>query len=290
LKLCIAGKNNIAVEAVDYVLKKGLCDKSCLFLVPVQSDEGIDGWQRSLRKYGKENNIMIVQYEDLISKLAKEKDLILISLEFDKILPVKRFASRNLYNIHFSALPKYKGNYTSVWPILNGEKESGVTLHFIDEGVDIGDIIDQIKFSILLEDTARTLYEKYLYYGIELFKQNIEKILLGNITCIPQSAEGSTYYSRSSLDFKKFCLNINKTSFEIQNQIRAFIFPEYQLPVIKGEKIIKSELLPFKHKRAKIVEEDENFFIISGIDRYVVKATKLGKDVKKSAFKHKKSY
>ncbi len=70
MKLCIAGKNNIAVEAVDYVLKKGLCDKSCLFLVPVQSDEGIDGWQRSLRKYGKENNIMIVQYEDLIETFA----------------------------------------------------------------------------------------------------------------------------------------------------------------------------------------------------------------------------
>ena len=67
--------------------------------------------------------------------------------------------------------------YTSAMPIINGEQESGVTLHKSDNGIDTGDIIDQLCFKITANYTARDLYYKYLDYGFDLFKNNIEALL-----------------------------------------------------------------------------------------------------------------
>ena len=61
--------------------------------------------------------------------------------------------------------------YTSALPIINNELETGVTLHKIDSGIDTGDIIDQIKFKIENNFTARDLYFKYLFYSKELLKK-----------------------------------------------------------------------------------------------------------------------
>ena len=73
-------------------------------------------------------------------------NLIFISIHYDKIIKIENFKTKNLYNFHFSLLPKYKGMHTGAHPIINGENYSGVTLHKIDNGIDTGDVIDQIKF------------------------------------------------------------------------------------------------------------------------------------------------
>lgn len=275
MKLVIAGKNNIAVESLEYVVNKKIIHKEDIIVIPVESDKGEDSWQKSLLYFARKNEIKVMVYSDFISsKYLELKGLIFISLEFDKIIPVRRFKSKNLFNIHFSKLPKYKGNYTSVWPILNGEPESGVTLHIMDEGIDTGNIIDQIVFEINVNDTAKNLYFKYLKYGTILFKQNIKSLMDGNFKSSPQNYLESTYYSRKSIDFKDLKINFDKTSFEIHNQIRAFIFPEYQLPKISDKEIIFSELTGKKFKKAKYLEEQKDYFLITGIDRYIIKAYK----------------
>ena len=70
--------------------------------------------------------------------------------------------------IHDSLLPKYRGFAPMNWAIINGETKTGVSLFFIDEGVDCGPIVDQLQTEITLTDTAQsvdekiiTLYEKY---------------------------------------------------------------------------------------------------------------------------------
>ena len=71
-----------------------------------------------------------------------------ISLEYHRLIDPLKFVTSKLYNPHFSLLPAYKGMYTSALPLLNDEKDAGVTLHHIDSGIDTGDIIDQIIFPI----------------------------------------------------------------------------------------------------------------------------------------------
>jgi len=270
MKLCIAGKNNIAVDSVKYLLNNNLIPKNKLLILPNNDDNGIDDWQNSIKKYSKKHNLGITKLEEIYSY----EDLIFISLEYNKIIKPHNFESKKLFNIHFSALPKYKGMYTSVWPILNGENTSGVTLHRIDDGIDTGDIIDQKIFKISINWTARDLYFNYLIYGYELFKKNIVNLINNNSTCYKQSNILSSYYSKKSLNFSKINIDLNKTALEIHNQLRAFIFQEYQLPIIKNSKIIKSILTNKKINRINKIEEYENYYEILGVDKYIVKAYK----------------
>ncbi|GAB4290232.1 MAG: hypothetical protein Kow0068_15690 [Marinilabiliales bacterium] len=265
MKICIAGKNQIAVNALRYLIEIKNISKKDLMVCINKTDDGKDSWQPSLKLFAVKNKIKLVTLDELYLI----KNLIFISLEFDKIIRPQKFLTKQLYNIHFSLLPAYKGMYTSVFPILNGEKYYGVTLHLIDDGIDTGDIIDQEKFEIDINDTCRDLYFKYLEFGEKIFKKNISNILDGKITAYKQSAIGSSYYSKLSINFKKIEINFNKTSFEIHNQIRAFIFKEYQLPEVFGKKVKKSLLTNERISRnyRNIIE---NKIILSGIDGYKI--------------------
>lgn len=119
------------------------------------------------KKIAKQIGVNII---DDFTRFYDKDDVIVLSLEYDKIIKVNNFKSKQIYNIHFSYLPYYRGVYTSIFPILNNESYSGVTLHIIDEGIDTGDIIDQIKFNIK-NYTAWDLYNKYNYYAYELLKK-----------------------------------------------------------------------------------------------------------------------
>lgn len=165
--IVVAGKNNIAVRAVDYLIDNDFSD---IAVVCNQTDNGNDGWQRSLMNFARKNNIKIIDLHQ-----AYQISKVFISLEFDKIVRPGLFQKASIFNIHFSDLPKYKGMYTSVFPILNGENYGGVTLHEIDFGVDTGDIIDQIIFPIESSYRARDLYREYLQYAYTLFIKNIKK-------------------------------------------------------------------------------------------------------------------
>ena len=132
MRICIAGKNNIAIDVCSYAVEK--YGKDRILVVLNKTDNGINTFQRSFKQYAELNGLTIVQLEDVY----KLKDIIFLSLEFDRIIRPCLFETRKLFNIHFSLLPAYKGMYTSALPILNGEKKTGVTLHCIDAGIDTG--------------------------------------------------------------------------------------------------------------------------------------------------------
>ncbi len=271
MKICIAGKNNIAVNSLEYLINNTAVKAEDILVIPNSSDWGADTWQRSLKKAAGENNIRVVGLEDIYVL----NDLLFISLEFDKILKTARFKSHRLFNIHFSKLPAYKGMYTSAHPLLNGEKETGVTLHRIDDGIDTGEVIDQISFEIFLNDTCRDVYLKYIDYGFELFKRNIDSLISDNVKSVRQFNVNSTYYSKNSINYNNLVIDFNKTAFEIHNQLRAFIFEEYQLPVVKGNLIVKSILTERLSEKPCSFEDRGCFIEISGIDRYIVEAYKV---------------
>jgi methionyl-tRNA formyltransferase len=225
-------------------------------------DIGVDTWRPSLKKYAIENNIKIVSLEDVYPV----KNLVFVSVEFDKLINPKLFASKKLINVHYSLLPKYRGCLTSIWPILNGETKSGVTIHLIDDGIDTGPILDQIEFDIDINDTARDLYFKYMNTS-----KDITIDLNSSSESILQPILGTSYYSSRSLDLMNIKIDLNKTSFEIHNQIRAFIFPEYQLPTLFGRKITSSILTNEFIGRNK--REIEDKMIISGMDGYKIELT-----------------
>lgn len=267
--VCIAGKNQIALNATEYLLKNLRIPKSRMRIITNSDDTGLDSWQPSFKKFALQHKIPIITLE----QAYQIPNLIFISLEFDKIISPSKFKTKHLYNMHFSLLPAYKGVYTAVLPLLNGESKGGVSFHKIDCGIDTGDIIKQKAYNIELKDTAFDIYYKNLDYAFRLFKEVIENILHGEIHATCQSHIGASYYSKKAIDFKNIVIDFNKTSFEIYNQIRAFIFPPYQLPKIDNEKIYKCVLTDEKITARKIVKREK--FIISGIDSFKIIAYKL---------------
>lgn len=269
-KICIAGKNNIAVNSLLYLINELNINKNNIIALPNKTDNGIDTWQKSFLKCALENDIKIYNLEDIY----EINDLIFISLEFDRIIKTQKFKTKNLYNIHFSKLPKYKGMYTSVLPIINGESYSGVTLHKIDDGIDTGDIIAQKVFKISLNDTSRDLYFKYLKYSFKLFKENIENILSNSFTAKKQPFINSSYYSKKSINFTAINIDFNKTSYEIHNQIRAFCFKEYQYPQI-NKSFVKNSIYDGEFIGYNKFIEEYDKFIISGIDGFKIVVLKV---------------
>ncbi len=87
-------------------------------------------------------------------------------------------------NLHASLLPQYRGAAPINWAIINGETETGVTTFFIDEKIDTGDIIMQLKTKILIDDTAGTLHNKLMSSGLKLVIKTILKINENNIRIV----------------------------------------------------------------------------------------------------------
>jgi len=280
MKFCIAGKNEIAVKGLQYLLELGIPRNQILACVN-KNDDGINGWQPSYLSFCNFHNIEVVD----LNVLYPIADLIFFSLEFDKIINPKLFVSTQLFNIHFSKLPQYKGMFTSVMPILHGESESGVTLHKIDSGIDTGDIIKQKVFDITHDMNAFDLYNSYLWYGYKLFVEEFIPICHGKFNSYPQPALKSTYYSKKAIDFKKLIIDFNKTSFEVDNQIRAFSFRPYQLPFVNGYPISHSKILESKSydKVGTIVFEDDLSLIVTTIDYKIVLYKDKNEEILKAA-------
>lgn len=260
--ICIAGKNRIAVECARYL--SGYVPINQLVVCANKTDTGNDTWQPSLKKWAADASVS----ERSLAEVSAAPSLIFFSLEFDKIINVKKFQTKNLFNIHFSLLPEYKGMYTSIWPILEGKSYSGVSLHRIDRGIDTGDLIAQEKFSIPEDMRSRDLYDVYLRHGIELFKTWVHRIIEGNYDVTPQSSSGSSYRSASSIDFQNVEIDLNQTAETIHNQIRAFCFPEYQLPKVFSLNVSKSRITRTRSEKppGTIVSQTESSVTIATID------------------------
>lgn len=228
MRVCIAGKNSIAVHGL--ISCVDVLGSDSVLACPNRSDSGMSNWQPSLIRYANEFGVKLISVEEA----AEIDDLVFISLEFDRIIKPQQFKSNRLFNMHFSKLPAYKGVYTSAWPILNGDSHSGVTLHKIDQGIDTGEIIDQICFALDDKETARSLYFKCMEAALNLLDKNLKDIFSDNLSSRFQTPCGSTYYSKSSINYAKLSIDLCQTACVIGRQIRAYSFREFQVPIIGG--------------------------------------------------------
>lgn len=265
----IAGKNDIAVEILRY-LADYYDDEIDLVVVCNRTETGCDTWQKSLRLEANRRNVRECKLEELY----EYRNLVFLSLEFDQIIKPEKFVTDALYNVHFSLLPHYRGMYTSALPILNGEKYSGVTLHLIDKGIDTGDIIAQKTIELDEEETARSLYLKYIDVGITLVKEYIDRLIFKPCELIVKKQDilHATYYGKNAIDYANLLIDMKQTAISINRQIRAYCFREYQIPKIYGKKVIGSKITNRKSRfnPGEIIVESQLGFIVSTIDNDLI--------------------
>lgn len=271
--ICIAGKNDIAVNVLKFCKEKYEKKGIQILCILTRGDNGINGWQKSLKWFCEQNDVKIISYEESFDI----EDMIFLSVEFDRILKTEKFKTDKIFNIHFSLLPEYKGMYPSVLPLLHGKSETGVTLHKIRNGIDTGEIIAQRKFAINDEDTSLAVYEKLIKYGTELVIENVDNLINDNYEMKVQSSYKSTYYSPDVIDYKNLSLNTRRTAYQIDLQVRAFAFRPYQLLKYEGIGIISCKITDeiSSAKIGEVIEETDTYFKMSTIDYNIL----LYKDV-----------
>lgn len=172
-----------------------------------------------------------------------------ISILFDYLLK-KDFIElfpKGIINLHPSYLPFNRGQYPNVWSIVE-ETPSGVTLHYIDERVDTGDIIAQKEVPVKWTDTGKTLYRRLEKASVEIFKENWFRLKMGSISRIRQLKDAGTYHCSDDVrSIDHLILDNQYRARDLINIIRARTFPPYKGAYfyINGEKIyLKVELVP----------------------------------------------
>lgn len=142
-------------------------------------------------------------------------------------------------NLHPAYLPWNRGWHTNMWPIIDGTP-AGVTVHYIDPGVDTGDIIVQKRVPVALNDTGGTLHQKLNNEMLALFKSAWPSIREGKNTRTPQDHSRATHHRRAelssldALDLEKSC-----PAGQLLNLLRARTYPPYPSAFYlqQGEKV-----------------------------------------------------
>jgi methionyl-tRNA formyltransferase len=123
-------------------------------------------------------------------------DLIVVAA-FSRILKAQLITAPRLgcINVHPSLLPRYRGPNPFYWVLAKQEKKTGVTIHYIDEGIDSGGIILQREFAIGRRDTEKDLQAKAVIVAADLLNEAIPLLVAGTAPCIQQNESEALYLS-----------------------------------------------------------------------------------------------
>lgn len=241
MNLIFIGSQPIGHDCLNEIIRLGINVKAVFTFNP----DTHEVWKKSVEEIASKKNIPIYFPEDLTVEKIKElkPDIILVigyrKIFSQEILDIPKFG---VFGIHASLLPHLRGQAPLNWAIINGDKETGVTLFKMDKGIDTGDIVDQKKISINIDDVIIDIKEKIKNMSVELISENILKIINNNCKFKKQMKNG-TYGSARIPD--DGLINWKLKTKKIHNLIRASepSYPAFTKLNSKKIYIIKSELL-----------------------------------------------
>jgi UDP-4-amino-4-deoxy-L-arabinose formyltransferase/UDP-glucuronic acid dehydrogenase (UDP-4-keto-hexauronic acid decarboxylating) len=187
-------------------------------------------WFDSVAELGSEHRIPVFAPTDInhplwVEKIREFNPGILFSFYYRNLIrrPILDIPKAGCLNLHGSLLPKYRGRAPINWVLVNGEKETGVTLHYMTTRPDDGDIVAQERIAISDDDTALTLHRKVALTAEGLLGEVLPYIQNGTAPRTPQDHAQATYFGgRRPADG---AIDWFKTAWEIRNLVRAVTKP-----------------------------------------------------------------
>ena len=177
-----------------------------------------------VKEFAIEKNIPVLQPEKIsnIKEILENlnPDLFCV-VAYGKILPkeILKIPKIGSINVHASLLPKYRGAAPIQWAVINGEKTTGVTTMYMDEGMDTGDIILKKEVEIGKDETTGELWDRLSKIGGNLLVETVEKIEKG---IAPRKPQGTNFTMAPMLNKEMAKIDWeNKTAEEIKNLVRG---------------------------------------------------------------------
>lgn len=171
-----------------------------------------------------EHNIVVLQLNNIKEEYNQVIELdpdLIITCAYGQILPKELldYPKFGCINVHASLLPKYRGGAPIHRAIMNGDKKTGITIMYMDIGMDTGDIIEKEEIEITDTDTVSILHDKLSILGSKLLIKTLPSILNGTNNRTPQDDTKATYAKIIKPEDEK--LDFNKSTIQIYNQIRG---------------------------------------------------------------------
>lgn len=135
---------------------------------------------------------------EVYQSIKKYHPQLILVASWSQIIPkaILDLPPRGVVGLHYSLLPKRRGGAPLNWAIIDGLNESGISLFYMDEGIDTGDIIGQEKFEIGPRDTVNNLLKKIEQIAPALFLRYFDAILTNQAVRVPQGHEQATHTAR----------------------------------------------------------------------------------------------
>ena len=219
-----------------------------------------------------------VNSDEFIESIKNYKCDIFLSMSFDQIFRRNFFSIPPLgtINIHAGKLPFYRGRNILNWVLINDEKEFGITAHYVDDGIDTGDIIHQNTYPISDKDNYKTLLEKAYEECSNVLIESLNKIEKGIVTRTSQENISNKFIYCVKREEGDEVIDWTQSSREIFNFIRALTKPgPGATSLISGRKIhiykasYNPEALSFKGIPGSIIEKNNDSFLVKCLDNYL---------------------
>ncbi len=222
MKCFLIGTKEISVKILEELLSQG---HDVLGVYSEDHKESIKIWKeklghRSLKEFASSHNIPIyeklnINSKEMISKISELNLDIIFSVQGGEILheTVLNIPKLGCFNLHTSLLPKNRGCFPMAWAIIENHEFAGFTIHKMLPGIDDGPIVSQTKIPISKDETGKTLYEKVMNTGFELFKETLPKFESLTYHLLPQNGDDSSYHP---------CTNIVNRGYPFGGQINPY--------------------------------------------------------------------
>lgn len=239
------------------------------------------------KKLAIENNIQVFQPLKIRDEYQKILDMnpdIIITAAYGQIIPdiVLNYPKYGAINVHGSLLPKLRGGAPIHHAIINGDKEIGVTIMYMDKRMDAGDIISQRAIPLTNDMNLDIAYEKLAIIGRDLLIETIPSIINGTNNRIHQDENEVTFGYNITKEEEK--INFDDTSMNVYNKIRGLssVPGAYAIINNKRMKVYSSTISDIKSKNLPgVIDDIRNDGIYVNTKDYIIKLTDIKLEGKK---------
>lgn len=244
------------------------------------------------KKLAIENNIQVFQPLKIRDEYQKILDMnpdIIITAAYGQIIPdiVLNYPKYGAINVHGSLLPKLRGGAPIHHAIINGDKEIGVTIMYMDKRMDAGDIISQRAIPLTNDMNLDIAYEKLAILGRDLLIETIPSIINGTNNRIHQDENKVTFGYNITKEEEK--INFDDTSMNVYNKIRGLssVPGAYAIINNKRMKVYSSTISDIKSKNLPgVIKDIRNDGIYVNTKDYIIKLTDIKLEGKKRCQVH----
>lgn len=198
MKAVVLAYHNIGCIGIEALLRHGY-EISAVFTH--RDDPNENTWFDSVAELAASRGIPVFAPDDVnhplwVERIRKMNPDVLFSFYYRKMVKgaILDIPRAGCFNLHGSLLPAYRGRCPVNWVLVNGETETGVTLHAMTDQPDAGDIVSQMPVAISHDDNARTLYDKLAKASSDMLDEVLPGIKNGTAPRRPQDPSKATYY------------------------------------------------------------------------------------------------